>query len=81
MNEPRFWLFFLTILDLHNLSRLDQVKTIANQRSNKRWQTVEGQRDYEQLLLKMKNDDNEKVIIQETSDDIVTSDTTTKKHR
>ena len=51
MNEGRFFLFFTAIFDLHNLSRLGQLRSVANPKSNHRWDMLLNLPEYEETLL------------------------------
>ena len=51
MNESSFYIFFTVLFDMHNLSKLGQVRSVANPKSELRWQTIEKTEEYEHMLL------------------------------
>ena len=46
MNESSFYIFFTVLFDMHNLSKLGQVRSVANPKSELRWQTIEKTEEY-----------------------------------
>ena len=56
MNEPRFWMFFTIIFDLHNLQKQDKLRSVAHPRSPLRWELLPEQFDHEPSLLTVQMD-------------------------
>ena len=52
MNEPHFWLFFTALFEMHNLSKLGQLRSVANPKSNLRWEIVSDVEDYKHHFVK-----------------------------
>ena len=51
MNESRFFIFFVAIFDYHNLSRLGQLRSVANPKSNFRWEMLNNLPEFEETLM------------------------------